>query len=61
MLSQDIKDIKDRETIRRLMSEFKLCESYETMLSKYEWYSLASGIKNDNKVLKIMKQLKGEY
>ena len=58
MLSQDI---KDRETIRRMMSEFKLIESYKTMLSKYEWYSLASGIKDDNKVLKIMKQLKGDY
>ena len=45
------------EILRGLIHEFKYVETKEQALENYKWYSLASGIKDDEKVLKIMQDI----
>ena len=45
------------EILKGLIHEFKYVETKEQALANYQWYSLASGIKDDEKVLKIMQDI----
>ena len=45
------------EILKGLIHEFKYVETKEQALENYKWYSLASGIKDDEKVLKIMQDI----
>lgn len=47
----------DYEKIKGMIDEFRLVETKEQALANYQWYSLASGIKDDEKVLKIMQDI----
>ena len=47
----------DYEKIKGMIDEFRLVETKEQALENYKWYSLASGIKDDEKVLKIMQDI----
>lgn len=47
----------NEKIIGKMIYELENVTSKDEMLSKYKWFSLASGIKNDNEVLKIMKKL----
>lgn len=42
------------EIIKNMVNEFKLVMSKEKMLESYEWFSLASGINDDNLTLEIL-------
>lgn len=45
------------EILKGLINEFKYVETKEQALENYKWYSLASGIKDDEEVLKIMQEI----
>ena len=47
----------DYEKIKGMIDEFRLVETKEQALANSQWYSLASGIKDDEKVLKIMQDI----
>lgn len=47
----------NEKILGKMIYEFENVMSKKEMLEKYKWFSVASGIKNDNEVLKIMKKL----
>lgn len=47
----------NEKILGKMIYEFENVMSKKEMLEKYKWFSMASGIKNDNEVLKIMKKL----
>lgn len=48
---------KAKETLEKMIHEFSLVESRSNMLEKYQWFSLASGIKDDQLTLELMREI----
>lgn len=51
---------KAKETLIKMIHEFSLVESRSSMLESYQWFSLASGIKNDSLTLELMQEIFSE-
>lgn len=47
----------NEKVLGKMIYELENVMSKDGMLSKYKWFSLASGIKNDNETLRLMKKL----
>lgn len=51
---------KQQKTIlERMVNEFDMTMSKKKMLENYQWFSLASGIRNDSLVLELLKEILG--
>lgn len=48
---------KAKETLKKMIYEFSLLESKSSMLENYQWFSLASGIKDDQLTLELMREI----
>lgn len=48
---------KQKEILSKMIEEFSLLESQHSMLEDYQWFSLASGIKDDQLTLELMREI----
>ncbi len=46
-----------KEELALLMYSLDMTRTYEEMLNNYEWFSLACGIRDEEKTLKLMKEI----
>lgn len=51
---------KAKETLKKMIHEFSLVESKSSMLEGYQWFSLASGIKDEQLTLELMQEIFNE-
>lgn len=51
---------KQKEILAKMIDEFSLLESRHSMLEDYRWFSLASGIKDDQLTLELMLEIFNE-
>jgi hypothetical protein len=55
--------MREKQILGKMVYEFENVMSKKTMIEKYKWFSLASGIKDDGKTLKLLKEIikEGNY
>ena len=47
----------NKKILGKMIYEFENVMSKKEMLEKYKWFSMASGINNDDETLRLMKKL----
>lgn len=50
---------KQKETLKSMVEQFDMVMSKEKMLKEYQWFSLASGIRDDSLVLELLQEILG--
>ena len=50
---------KHKETLKGMVYQFDMTMSKKKMLENYQWFSLASGIRNDSLVLELLQEILG--
>lgn len=50
----------EKNTLEKMIREFSLVDSEKRMIEKYQWFSLASGIRDEDLTLKLMLQIFAE-
>lgn len=50
----------EKEDLAITMYQFENIKTIDEMIKNYKWFSIASGIKNSEKTLKLMKEIKRE-
>ena len=51
---------REKNTLEKMIREFGLVESEKRMIEKYQWFALASGIRDEDLTLKLMLQIFAE-
>lgn len=51
---------KQKVDLAKTMWQFSSLKSFDEMIINYKWYSLASGIKDEERTLRLMKEIKRE-
>lgn len=50
----------EKESLAIMMYQFENIKTIDEMIKNYKWFSIASGIKDSEKTLKLMKKIRRE-